>query len=73
MTSMMTLTAAAQVLGARIEGGDSRFASVSTDSRTLESGALFVALRGERFDGHDYLGVAKERGAVAAMIDAAGT
>jgi UDP-N-acetylmuramoyl-tripeptide--D-alanyl-D-alanine ligase len=70
MTFMMTLAAAAQALGARTEGGDPRFGSVSTDSRTLEPGALFVALRGERFDGHDYLAVARERGAVAAMIEA---
>ena len=69
---MMNLAAAAQALGARIERGDSRFESVSTDSRTLEPGALFVALRGERFDGHEYLAVAKERGAVAAMIEPAG-
>jgi UDP-N-acetylmuramoyl-tripeptide--D-alanyl-D-alanine ligase len=69
---MMNLAAAAQALGARIERGDPRFDSVSTDSRTLEAGALFVALRGERFDGHEYLAVAKERGAVAAMIEPAG-
>ncbi len=69
---MMNLAAAAQALGAHIQRGDPRFDSVSTDSRTLESGALFVALRGERFDGHEYLAVAKERGAVAAMIEPAG-
>ena len=66
---MMPLAAAAQALGARFEGGDPRFESVSTDSRTLEPGALFVAVRGERFDGHDYLAAARERGAVAAMIE----
>ena len=68
---MMNLATAAQALGARIEGSDSRFESVSTDSRTLEPGALFVALRGERYDGHAYLAAAKERGAVGAMIEAA--
>jgi len=72
MTTMMSLADAAHVLGARAEGGDAGFESVSTDSRTLESGALFVALRGERFDGHDYLAVAQERGAAAAMIEASG-
>jgi UDP-N-acetylmuramoyl-tripeptide--D-alanyl-D-alanine ligase len=66
---MMSLAVAAQALGARTEGGDPRFDSVSTDSRTLEPGALFVALRGDRFDGHAYLAAAKERGAVAAMIE----
>jgi len=67
---MMNLADAAQALGARMEGEDLRFGSVSTDSRTLAPGALFVALRGEKFDGHEYLAVAKERGAVAAMIEA---
>ena len=44
---------------------------VSTDTRTLGAGALFVALRGERFDGHQFLKEAFHRGASAAMIDEA--
>jgi len=70
--TMLTLAAAAQALGARTEGGDPAFGSVSTDTRTLEPGALFVALRGQRFDGHDYLVAARERGAVAAVVEASG-
>jgi UDP-N-acetylmuramoyl-tripeptide--D-alanyl-D-alanine ligase len=66
---MLTLAQAAQALGATVVGPDARFESVSTDSRTVERGALFVALRGERFDGHDYLAAARERGAVAAMVE----
>ncbi|HSD40369.1 MAG TPA: UDP-N-acetylmuramoyl-tripeptide--D-alanyl-D-alanine ligase, partial [Burkholderiales bacterium] len=66
---MMTLAKAAQALGATVVGADVRFESVSTDSRTIERGALFVALRGERFDGHEYVGAARERGAVAAMVE----
>jgi len=69
---MMTVSAAAKALGARLDGADVRFESVSTDTRTLEPGALFVALRGERFDGHDYLAAARARGAVAAMVEAGG-
>jgi UDP-N-acetylmuramoyl-tripeptide--D-alanyl-D-alanine ligase len=42
---------------------------VCTDSRLLAPGDLFVALRGERYDGHDYLDAAAERGAVGAMVD----
>lgn len=42
---------------------------VQTDSRQLLPGALFVALRGERFDGHDYLAVAREAGASAAIVE----
>jgi UDP-N-acetylmuramoyl-tripeptide--D-alanyl-D-alanine ligase len=49
--------------------GRVRFTRVSTDSRTLEPGALFVALRGERFDGHDHAAQAVARGAVALLVD----
>ncbi|HXI33808.1 MAG TPA: Mur ligase domain-containing protein, partial [Gemmatimonadales bacterium] len=42
--------------------------SVSTDTREIKPGALFVALKGERFDAHDFLAQAKERGAVAAVV-----
>ena len=49
--------------------GRVRFNRVSTDSRTIEPGALFVALRGERFDGHDHAAQAVERGAVALLVE----
>jgi len=42
---------------------------VSTDTRTLEPGALFVALRGETFDGHDHLQAAAKAGARAALVE----
>ena len=48
------------------EGKD--FTSISTDTRTLQPGALFVALSGDRFDGHDHLDDARARGAVAAIV-----
>ena len=41
---------------------------ISTDSRTLKPGELFVALRGERFDGHDHLDDALGRGAVSLLV-----
>jgi UDP-N-acetylmuramoyl-tripeptide--D-alanyl-D-alanine ligase len=68
---MMSLLAAASALDARMLGADVRFSSVSTDSRSIPPGALFVALRGERFDGHEFLKAAKEQGAAAAMVDEA--
>jgi UDP-N-acetylmuramoyl-tripeptide--D-alanyl-D-alanine ligase len=43
--------------------------SVSIDSRTLEPGALFVAIRGPRFDGHDFLAEAHARGALLALVE----
>lgn len=44
---------------------------IQTDSRQLMDGSLFVALRGDRFDGHDYLEAARQAGAVAAMVEQA--
>jgi UDP-N-acetylmuramoyl-tripeptide--D-alanyl-D-alanine ligase len=42
---------------------------VSTDSRTVESGELFIPLKGERFDGHEYISVAYQRGARVFLAD----
>ena len=52
---MMRLDEAAKALGARRVGADTGFNAVSTDTRTLVGGELFVALRGERFDGHAFV------------------
>jgi UDP-N-acetylmuramoyl-tripeptide--D-alanyl-D-alanine ligase len=67
----MTVSELARAVGARQVLGDARvtFTSVSTDTRTLATGALFVALRGERFDGHAYADAAVERGAVALLVE----
>jgi len=69
---MMSLAEAALAIGARSVAGDGdvRFDGVSTDSRTLAAGELFVAIRGERFDGHEFLAAAQRRGAAAALVDA---
>jgi UDP-N-acetylmuramoyl-tripeptide--D-alanyl-D-alanine ligase len=48
---------------------DAEIAGVAVDSRRIEPGNLFVALKGERVDGHDYLAAAKERGATAALVE----
>ena len=48
---------------------DVQVTSVSTDTRALSPGALFVAVRGERYDGHEYLPHAKAAGALAAIVD----
>ena len=67
----MTLGQAATVLGGELRGSDVRFSDVCTDSRTLKSGDLFVALRGEQYDGHDFVAKAAAAGAVAALIERA--
>jgi UDP-N-acetylmuramoyl-tripeptide--D-alanyl-D-alanine ligase len=66
---MMSLAEAAAVLGASLRGADVRFSAVSTDTRTLRAGDLFVALRGERFDGHQFLQSAAGARAAAALVD----
>ena len=53
----------------QIVGNDCAFNSVSTDSRTLKPGALFVALSGPSFDGHDFVAAAAARGAAAAIVE----
>lgn len=46
-----------------------RYSGVSTDTRSLKAGDLFVALRGENFDGHRFLQAAHKLGACAAVVD----
>lgn len=41
---------------------------ICTDTRNIKQGCLFIAIQGERFDGHDFLGEAEERGALAAVV-----
>ncbi len=68
MNDMMSLQQAGQWLdNARLVGGDVSFKRVHSDTRSIEPGDLFVALRGERFDANDFLAEAKARGAVAAL------
>jgi len=71
MTMQRVLLDAARVAGGVLIGENLAFAAVSTDSRTLSPGALFVALRGPNFDGRDFVDAAAARGAVAALVDQA--
>jgi UDP-N-acetylmuramoyl-tripeptide--D-alanyl-D-alanine ligase len=64
----MTLSEVAQGIGARLIGADASIGGVSTDTRTLQPGDLFVAIKGDNFDGHEYLGRALEKGAVGALV-----
>ncbi len=58
--------------GRIIEGNNKQIiTSVTTDSRRVEEGALFIALAGERFDGHDFVQTALEQGARAAVVSRA--
>ena len=64
----MTLASAAAATDAVLHGQDRAFTGVSTDTRTLAAGELFVALAGERFDAHEHLAEAAARGAVGAIV-----
>ena len=66
--SLMRLSEAARAIAAELRGEDRVFEAVSTDTRSLASQALFVALKGERFDGHDFLDFAAEKKAAGAMV-----
>jgi len=65
---MMDTVTAARAVHGRMQGGNVHFTRVATDTRTLAPGDLFVAIKGERFDGHDFVGAAFERGAAAALV-----
>jgi len=64
----MPLSQAAQFLGAEYSGNDIEFRGVSTDTRSVQAGELFVALQGENFDAHNYIKQAVDAGAVAAIV-----
>jgi len=57
--------------GAKLEQGDGKrtVERISTDSRTIKKGELFVALRGENFDGHKFVGATAKGGAAGAIVD----
>ena len=72
---MMTLNEAAKAMNGTISAdamalGSGVFQSVSTDSRQVQSGTLFFALSGERFDAHDFLAEVARSGACAAVVKA---
>jgi UDP-N-acetylmuramoyl-tripeptide--D-alanyl-D-alanine ligase len=66
------LSEVAEAVGGRLRGGDATVSVVETDSRRIERGALFVALRGPRSDGHDFVNEAHARGAAAAFVETGG-
>ena len=76
-----SITALAQIISAQIRRdtgrdpqaayGDSVFSGVSIDSRTVKPGDCFFAIKGEKFDGHDYVPAAFAKGAVCAVISRA--
>lgn len=70
IAARLTLVEVAEAVGGSLEGGipSARIAGVSTDSRSLRAQELFVALIGERFDGHEFVSEAMAKGAAAALV-----
>lgn len=64
----MKLTEIAKVIGADYEGPSIEVKEIRIDSRIVEPGDLFIAIHGERFDGHDFIDQAIKRGAVAVVV-----
>ena len=66
-----TVAEAAVAMGGEVLTGDAgaTWARASLDSRKVEGGEIFFALRGEQVDGHDFVGAALERGAAAAVVE----
>ena len=67
----MDVRTVAEITGGHLmqNGASVEFQGISTDSRTLQPGELFIPLRGENFDGHDYLTQAIKRGAAACLSE----
>lgn len=64
----LSLEQLAAVTGGKLVGGDLTIAAVTTDTRKVTAGALFIALQGERFDAHDFVGDAIASGASALLV-----
>ena len=65
----MSLSKAAAAIESIYNGEDIIFSGCSTDSRTVEKGNLFIALKGEYFDGHEYVSIAEEKGASSLLVE----
>lgn len=68
---MMRLSEAAAMLGVPFSGADAAVLRVSTDSRTIRPGDLFIALRGKKFDGGAFAARAVQQGAAGVVLDPA--
>ena len=64
-----TLAEFAKSCGGMLKGADRAYTGVSTDTRTLKAGELFVALRGPRFNANDFVAAAATAGAAGAVVD----
>ena len=69
MISELRLSELQSIMPAHLHGGDVTFSAVSTDSRAISAGELFVALQGENFDGNQFAAKAVSHGACGIVVD----
>jgi len=69
LIEQLSLADIASRLKATLIGNDVMFSQLSTDTRTLQPGAVHLALKGERFDGHQFANVAEESGAAGLVVE----
>src|SRR5207249_3995019 len=68
----LSLEEISKAVGGTLSGsGNTKVRGYSIDTRTLNPGELFFAIKGPRFDGHQFVGAAAEKKAAAAVVDAA--
>lgn len=74
MEAILTISRAAEAMAGVVVGcsGETVIEAVSTDTRTIQEGALFFALRGEQFDGHKFVADAVSKGAICCVVDERG-
>jgi len=65
----MMLSEAAQHMHGHLKGEDNDFSSVSIDTRNLNAGTLYLAIRGDKYDGHDFVEQALQKGALACVVE----
>ncbi len=65
----ITLKEIADILGSDIPATDVKINNISTDSRTIEKNDLFIAVKGEKFDGHNFVKDVLDKGAVAVIVE----
>lgn len=64
----MQLSDLAHIVHGQLQGQNKEWLGVSTDTRQLQPGQLFIALKGEHFDAHDFIELAEQKGAAAAIV-----
>ena len=65
---MNSLSKLAEIINADYQGDDLSYQGISINTRTIQSNEIFIAIKGEHFDGHDFLSNAKKNGAIAGVV-----